>query len=264
MKIRNILIGGVFACSSLIGGAAFAQDSGDAAKWSITLTPRYQKLFFLIDTEADGLETMDTFGGSVAVRDPSGRFGFMATHLRGKANGVYTYDDNTFQGDYAYRAKRREYALQFDYTPNEANVSFIAGYHRFTASSRENLLTALPGNSEANDYHNSINAAEIGLRLSSRLGANSRQSVSAQFTGGIGRGRYRANEREVFSGTTTNTVTNEKGTGYIGDIALGYNIFVTDAISVGARGRGYVFYVDTPGSDPLFALTPELNFSIRF
>lgn len=252
------------AAASVWAGSASAQENEESSKWSVTLTPRYQQAFFLPAPEADGLESIPTYGASVELRTPDTRWGVLGTYLRGKGNGVYTYDDALFQGDYRYRARRQEFSVHAAYTPGETNITLLAGYHRFTAKSRETLITAAPGNSENNFYRHKIDAAEVGIRLASRLGQNSRQSISAQFLVGVGRGRYKADENEVFGGTSTVSTTNEKGTGYIGDIALGYNLFLTDFLSVGARGRGYVFYIDANGADPIFAVAPELNFSIRF
>jgi hypothetical protein len=69
---------------------------------------------------------MPSFGGTVTVRDQSGRSGFTGTYMRGKADGVYTYDDGFFEGDYDYDAKREELAAQVEFTPSETGVTFIA------------------------------------------------------------------------------------------------------------------------------------------
>jgi hypothetical protein len=246
---------------------ALAQSADDyeaSGRWSFTVTPRYQKLFFLPSIDADGLESMDTWGASVAARAPDGRFGLMATYLRSRGSGVYTYDDDFFSGDYDYRARRNELAITGEYTPSEANVTLLAGYHRFSAGNDERLLTVAPGDSEVGSYRVSIDAAEIGVRFNSALGANSRHSLSAQFSLGIGPGRYRSAVTETFGGATTVTNIDDKGTGYMGDIALGYNVFLTNHIALGTRVRGYVYYVDAQGSDPIFAVAPELNLSFRF
>jgi hypothetical protein len=47
-------------------------------------------------------------------------------------------------------------------------------------------------------------------------------------------------------------------------VAIGYNYFLTPNLTVGGRGRGYIFYVQTKGSYPIFAVAPELNVSLRF
>ena len=142
------------------------------------------------------------------------------------------------------KARRDELAITGEFTPSEANVTLMAGYHRFTARNDETLLNPAPGDSEVGAYRFSIDAAEIGLRLNSRLGANSRHSISAQFALGVGPGRARVNVREVFGGVETLTVESDSGTGYMGDIALGYNVFITDNVAIGTRIRGYVFYID--------------------
>lgn len=251
----------IFACAILATSVpAVAEDDGQS--WSVTLTPRYQQLLFLPTTDADGLESMPTFGGTVTVREPSSRFGVTATYMTGSAKGVYTYDDGFFTGDYDYRAKRRELALQLEYTPAQTGVTFIGGYHRFSATNDEVLLNQPAGRSEVGSYRVSVDAAEFGIRIASRLGANSRHSVSAQFMGGVGDGHYKANVVETFGGVPTITTIDQKGTGYLGDVALGYNYFVTDNISFGARARGYVFGVSD--GNTTFAVAPELNASIRF
>ena len=247
-----------------VGTQAMAQDD-ESSRWSVTVTPRYQQLFFSPSPENGELKSLPTYGGSVALRNPDGRFGVMATFMTGKKkNGFYNYDDDNFSGRYRFNAKRREYALTLEYTPSETGVSLLAGYHNFLARENEARVDAAPGDSEVNSYKYKISAAEAGFRLSSRLGANSRQSLSAQFLVGIGSGRYRVNEEEVLAGQTSTNVGNRKGTGYLGDIAIGYNIFVTDNISLGARARGYVFFVDAKDADPIFAAAPEANISIRF
>ena len=266
-KLVAFMLCGVAAVST----PAMAQDEAadDAAvsnRWSVTVTPRYQKLFFLPGLESDGLESMDSFGASIGVRSPDARFGVMATYMRGTGSGTYTYDDGDFTGDYDYRARREEFALTGEFTPSEANVTLLGGYHRFEASNEETLLNPFPGDSEVGSYNFSIDAAEIGLRLNSRLGANSRHSISAQFLVGVGPGNARVNIAEVSGGDTTVTAERDSGTGYVGDIALGYNVFLTDNIAIGTRIRGYVWYVDADIEevDPIFAFAPELNFSIRF
>jgi hypothetical protein len=267
-KLLALMLCGIAATST----PAWAQteelvDEGDdSGRWSVTVTPRYQKLFFLPGLESDGLESMDSWGASVAVRSPDSRFGVMATYMRGRGSGTYTYDDGFFSGDYAYRARRDELAITGEFTPSEANVTLMAGYHRFTARNDETLLNPAPGDSEVGAYRFSIDAAEIGLRLNSRLGANSRHSISAQFALGVGPGRARVNVREVFGGVETLTVESDSGTGYMGDIALGYNVFITDNVAIGTRIRGYVFYIDADIDevDPIFAFAPELNLTFRF
>lgn len=254
---------------AMLAGAtpAFAQAEAETAgsdRWTVTVTPRYQKLFFLPDFEADGLESMDTWGGSVAARSPDGRFGVMATYMRGRGSGVYTYDDGIFSGDYNYRARRNEFAVMGEFTPSEANVTLLAGYHRLSAGNDETLRDPGPGRGEVGSLRFSVDAAEIGVRFNSRLGANSRHSLSAQFSLGVGPGRVRSTVTETFGGTTTVTNLRESGTGYVGDIALGYNVFLTNHIAVGTRVRGYVYYVDVEGSDPIFAVAPELNLTFRF
>lgn len=262
----------VFVAALLVGALAFSTpalaqpDAEDtvAQRWSFTITPRYQKLFFLPDIEADGLESMDTWGISGAARSPDGRFGVMATYMRGRGSGVYTYDDGIFEGDYNYRARRDEIAITGEYTPSEANVTLMVGYHRLSAGNNEELIDPSPGRGEVGRLRFSVDAVEVGVRFNSRLGANSRHSLSAQFAIGIGPGRVRSTVTEIFGGTPTTTTIRENGTGYVGDIALGYNVFLTDQIAVGTRVRGYVYYVDTDNSDPIFAVAPELNLTFRF
>lgn len=257
-----------FAALAAAAPALAQSDRADQApsgeRWGITVTPRYQQLFFLPNIDADGAESMSTYGLSVAARSPDARFGVMATYMRGRASGTYTYDDDFFTGDYDYRASRREIALTGEYTPRESNVTLMFGYHNFRARNRETLINPGPGNSETGDYRFTVNAAEFGLRFNSRLGVDSPHSLSAQFAFGIGPGRARVNVTEVFGGVTTVTNTNESGTGYVGDIALGYNVFLSDRVAIGARLRGYVWYVDAANADPIFAAAPEINLTFRF
>lgn len=231
--------------------------------WSVTVTPRVQNVFFLPDADADGLETLVSAGASVSLRNPDGRFGVTATYLYGKGKGIYVFDDSARRARYAYRGNRRELALLAEYTPSETNVTIIGGYHRFSAKARETLVQG-GADFEDNAYNFSIDAAEIGLRLASRLGAQSRHAVSAQFSFGLGVGHYKEDENATLAGVTRTSRRDKNGIGYIGDIALGYNYFLNDRLTIGTRGRGYVFYVQTKGAYPIFAIAPELNMSMRF
>lgn len=264
--MRRLTIAAVLALASA-AAPLFAQEgdaNGDAARrWSLTVTPRVQQLFFLPDADADGLETLTSVGASVSLRRPDGRVGITATVLGGKGSGTYDFTTGPRKGQFGYRGSRREAALLGEYTAAESNVTLLGGYHGFGAKAREQLLNG-GTDSEANRYRFSIDAAEIGLRLSSRLSAESRHAVSAQFSMGLGHGRFTENEASNIGGVVRTSIRDKTGIGYIGDIALGYNYFLTDKISVGGRGRGYVFYVDTKGSYPIFAVTPEFNVSFRF
>ncbi len=233
------------------------------SKWRVTVTPRLQYLLFLPDADADGLEGLVSAGASVALRSPDGRLGITATYLFGRGSGTYGFHTGPRSGSFAYRGNRREFALLGELNPEETNVTLIGGYHRFTARARESLLNG-GADHETNDFHFAIDAAELGLRLASRLTAQSRHAVSAQFSAGVGLGHFRANEDSLIGGVARTRLRDENAIGYLGDIALGYNYFLTDRLTVGARGRGYLFYVEATGSYPIFAVTPELNFSFRF
>lgn len=251
--------------AAILAGAlatpAYAQETGadDAPGWSVTITPRYQKLFF--DPGGDDLENMDNLGGSITLRNPDQRFGLTAMYFGGTGKGNYDFSPTL---NYRYKLKRREFAFTGEITPRETGVTFLGGLRHFNVRQNEFLTNPGPGNSEVNNYRFKLTVAEFGVRLASRLGANSRHSISAQFSGGIGGGRARVNENEVFGGFVNSNVSNDKGTAYYGEAALGYNVFLTDNISLGARARGYVFDIDATGGDTVFALAPELNFSVRF
>lgn len=271
-RILNAARCAAVAVALCASGMAVAQDEPDAAaaaeRWSVTITPRYQHVIFKLE-DAEGIQNMSTYGGTVSVREPSQRFGFSATYLTGtKKNARYTLDDEEFGGTgdslYDYDIKRRELQLHFEYTPRDTGVTLLAGYHRLSVSSDETLANPDPGESEANSFRNRINAAEVGLRLASRLSANSAHSVSAQLLLGVGNGRYRSNESFTSGGVTDATVRTEKGTGYLGDIAFGYNVFLTRFLSVGVRARAYAFYIDADDADPILAAIPEANISLRF
>jgi hypothetical protein len=233
------------------------------ARWRITVTPRLQYLLFLPNANADALEGLVSAGASIAARSPDGRLGITATYLYGRGSGTYNFHDGARSGTFDYAGNRREMALLGELNPAETNVTLIAGYHRFSARAREALLNG-GADHEVNDYHFSIDAAEFGLRLASRLTAQSRHAVSAQFSAGIGSGHFRANEDRLLAGVPRIRHRDESGFGYIGDIALGYNYFLTDRLTIGTRGRGYLFYVQAQGAYPIFAVTPEINFSFRF
>jgi len=252
-----------------------AQDNSDAAEesdgWSVTVTPRLQQLYFKPSFETDDLEGMTSYGGSVALRSPDSRFGIMATFMTGEADGDYAIDDSDpisgpSELTYAYDASREEYQLTGEFTPRNTNFTLLVGYHRFTAGLVENLANPQPGDAEANAVDLSIDAFELGMRLSSALGEGSRHSVSAQFLFGVGSGKYEAVFQERRGGVTETRTFDEDATGLLADVAIGYNFFITDNFAIGARGRGYVFYVDadTDDNDPIVALAPEVNFSFRF
>jgi hypothetical protein len=195
----------------------------------------------------------------------------MGTFMTGDTDGVYSIDNSgPFGGigtsNYGYDATREEYQLTGEFTPRNTNFTLLAGYHRFTAGANETLQNPAPGNTENNVVNLSIDAFELGMRLTSALGEGSRHSVSAQFLFGVGSGKYEATFQERFGGVTTTTTFDEDATGYLADVAIGYNFFITDSIAIGARARGYMFYVDadTDENDPIFALAPELNLSFRF
>ena len=255
--------------------AAAAQDvepQQDAEPgWSVTVTPRYQHLLFKPSFEADGLETLPSYGASIAVRSPDARFGIMATYMTGDGNGDYLVEDQDNLGQplafqYEFDASREEIQITGEYSPRNTNFTLLGGYHRFSAGNREERINAPVGEAETGIYDLSIDAFELGMRLSSALGEGSRHSVSAQFLFGVGSGRYDRAVSETFGGTTTTDVIDETGTGYLADVALGYNFFITDNIALGARARAYVYYVDidVDDVDPIFAIAPEVNLSFRF
>lgn len=243
---------------------AFAEEAPEKQRdWSITISPRVQQLLFLPDADADGLESLTSIGASVAVRNQDGRYGLVLTALGGKGSGTYSFHTGTRTGQFAYRGLRREFSALGEYSPSETNVTIIAGYHSFAAKADESLINSVT-DSETNSYRFSIDAAEVGLRLSSRLSAQSRHAVSAQFSAGIGQGHFKENENSSVGGTARSSVRNKSGFGYVGDAAFGYNYFLTKNLTIGGRGRAYLFYVQTKGSYPIFAVTPELNMSFRF
>jgi hypothetical protein len=269
-KILFALVLGTLATPALaqdeVGDEAAKDDSV-----SITVTPRLQQLYFKPSFETDDLEGMTSYGLSVALRSADSRFGVMATFMTGEAEGQYTVDDSdpVFGPsllNYDYDATREEYQLTGEFTPRNTNFTLLAGYHRFSAGNVESLGNPLPGNTENNVVDLTIDAFELGMRLSSALGEGSRHSVSAQFLFGVGSGKYEATFQERFSGVTTTRTFDEDATGYLADVAIGYNFFITDNIAIGARGRGYIFYVDADveDNDPIIALAPEVNLSFRF
>ncbi|WP_380874199.1 hypothetical protein ACFB49_46390 [Sphingomonas sp. DBB INV C78] len=263
MQVK-ILTAALAAMGSLCAFSSAAQAQDEAAeKWSVTITPRYQQLFFdASGGEGDAITSMPTYGGSVAVRTPDTRWGVMATYLTGDKKGDYEYDNGP--SVYKFDAEREEYSLTGEYTPSETGITLLFGYRHFKAGADEVLTNPLPGNSETNSNTYKIDAAEIGFRLSSRLGVESSQSLSAQFTVGIGGGKLNRSEVEVFGTGTNSDIRKDSGTGYTGEMAIGYNIFLTNNLSLGARARAYIFYVDVSDADPIFALAPEANLSFRF
>ena len=172
MRIAMIGCGMVSALMAAV--PVQAQDAEDkSARWSVTVTPRVQQLFFLPDADADGLETLTSAGASVTARSPDGRFGISATALGGKGSGIYSFTTGPRKGQFSYKGNRREAALTGEYTPRETNVTLFGGYHSFGAKADEALING-GADSEVNAYRFSIDAAEFGLRLSSRLSAESR------------------------------------------------------------------------------------------
>ncbi len=252
---------------------AFAQDEAAATEegggWSVTVTPRFQQLYYK-PAESDDFEALPSYGGSIAVRTPGGQFGVMATYMKGSTDGRYVINDAYSLGGvptdapYDYAASREEIQLTGEYSPRSGNVTLLLGYHRIKASNDETLVAgAVPGATEFNRLRFKLDAVEVGMRLSAALGTNSRHSVSTQFTLGVGDGRIRGFESGNF-GSAYNDPINDSGTGFVADFAIGYNYFITDNIAIGARGRAYVFYVDVDDADPIYAVAPELNLTVRF
>ena len=267
MVLSTICITTVTPALAQSEDAAPPMEQADQAKWSVTITPRLQKVFFQPGGSSD-IKSMGTLGASVTVRNPDNRFGITGTIMSGNGKGNYDFNGGSTAvggapNNYAYELKRREFALQLEYTPRETGVTFIGGYHRFDIKNPESLTNARPGNSEVNFLRNKISAAEIGLRLASRLGAESKHAVSAQLMLGVGKGRFTLDQREVFRPFTNTNSINAKKTGYLADFALGYNYFLSRRISLGTRARAYVIYVSHPDSDPVFAVVPEFNISFR-
>jgi hypothetical protein len=231
--------------------------------WSVTVTPRLQYLLFLPDAEADGLETLTSGGLTVTIRNPDKRFAVSATGLYGKGSGTFDFHNETRRGAFDYSGDRREISLLAEFTSPETGVTVLGGYHHFGAKADETLING-GADFEVNSYRFAIDAAEIGLRIGSRIGAGSRHAVTAQASMGVGVGHYKANEDRSIGGMRRTVVRDDTGIGYIGDVAFGYNYFINNRMTIGGRARGYVFYVQSKGSYPIFAVTPELNASYRF
>jgi hypothetical protein len=128
----------------LFAPAVQAQDES-GQKWSVTITPRYQQLFFdASGGEGDAITSMPTFGGSVAVRTPDTRWGLMATYLKGDKKGDYEFDGGP--SVYSFDAEREEYGLTGEYTPSETGITLLFGYRHFKAGATEVLTNPLPFN----------------------------------------------------------------------------------------------------------------------
>jgi hypothetical protein len=246
-------------------------ESESSDSWSVTVTPRFQQLYFKPAFETSDLEDLTSYGLSVTLRSPDSRFGIMGTIMTGEATGTYSINDGDAISspgslNYAFDASREEYQLTGEYTPTNTNFTLLGGYHRFTAGYKESRQNAAPGDAENNVVDLSIDALELGVRLSSALGEGSRHSVSAQFVFGLGRGNYSGVFEERVGSVSSQRGFDEQGLGLLADVALGYNFFITDHIAIGARARGYVFYVDADLDevDPIFAVAPEVNVSFRF
>lgn len=193
------------ALLAALGCAApsFAKDAVPEGKpgWSVTVTPRLQYLLFLPNRNADALEGLTSGGATVSIRHPDGRFALSATGLFGKGSGTYNFHDDVRRGEFSYAGNRKEIALLAEFTSPETNVTLFGGYHHFSADADEHLING-GIDSEVNSYRFSIDAAEIGLRLASRIGAGSRHAVSAQASFGVGPGRYKSNENRTLGGIT--------------------------------------------------------------
>ena len=79
MRKFSILAAGGLALAAATPVAA--QDAQNS-RWNFTITPRYQQLFFLPNYDAESLESLSSYGLSLAARSPDGRFGVMATVMR--------------------------------------------------------------------------------------------------------------------------------------------------------------------------------------
>jgi hypothetical protein len=242
---------------------AHAPQEESSDRWSFAITPRLQALYFIPHLgELGNTNVMPSVGLSVVLQKPTSPFSFNATYFFGEANTTYIDHQITFS-KLNYTATRSDAAGYIEYTPNESNITFLAGlryvYMPFHERGQAPVVFA-------SNYDVNIGTTEVGFRIGGRMSAGSPHAFTAQMTAGVGYGAY----NEHTTGLAPLSINNWATTG---EIAFGYTYLMTDQLSLGVRARGFLYRIqgDQNGRPPNqfgehsgAAFGPEFNLTYRF
>lgn len=218
---------------SLIGAGlattnAYAQES-DEDRWHVSLTPRFQILNYTphVSGGLSEMSSMPTYGGTFAVTFPDERFTVTANYFYGEDEHNYINRQNigpatTLQ----YEVTRSDAYGYLEYTPTDSNVTLMVGARVFDMDFHEENS----GVTFISDYNISAWTVEVGGRISGQIWPDSRHSLYAQATGGVGVASYDETTTSVTPISEDYTVTTIEG-------AVGYNYRATDNLYLGARAR---------------------------
>lgn len=231
--------------------------------WRLAVTPRFQALYFIPHLGQFGYtDVMPSFGVSLALQKPTSPLSFSATYFFGQANTTYFDRQITFT-QMNYSATRSDLVGYLEYSPNESNVTFLAGARYVFMPFRERAVLPVAFGS---NYDVTMVTTEIGIRLAGRISPGSNHAFSAQLTAGVGMGSY----DERTTGLAPLSINNLATTA---EFAFGYTYLWTDHLSMGARVRGFLYGIrgDQPGRPPNQfgehaggAFGPEVNLTYRF
>ena len=232
--------------------------------WGIVITPRLQALYFIPHLgELGNTNIMPSVGLSVVLQKPTSPFSFSATYFYGEANTTYVDRQITFS-KLNYTAVRSDAVGYIEYTPDESNITFLAGLRYVYMPFHERGQTPVVF---ASNYDVMIGTTELGFRIGGRMEfPGSPHAFSAQMTAGIGYGIY----NEHTTGLAPLSLNNWATTG---EIAFGYTYLMTDQLSLGVRARGFLYRIQGDqngrpsnqfGEHSGAAFGPELNLTYRF
>lgn len=276
VRLATAVLGGVIMCTLGSGRAPaddLARDASDRVqvqapdesldRWRFAVTPRLQALYFVPHLGEFGYTSvMPSAGLSVVLQKPTSPLSFSATYFFGEADVTYVDRQITFSR-LNYTAIRSDAAGYIEYTPDESNITFLAGLRYVYMPFRERAQAPVVFTS---NYDVSIATAEVGFRIAGRMSAGSPHAFSAQITAGLGYGAY----SERTTGLAPLDINNLALTG---EIAFGYTYLMTDHLSFGARVRGFLYEIqgNQPGRPANQfgehaggAFGPEVNFTYRF
>jgi hypothetical protein len=239
-----------------------APPEGTSDSWRFAMTPRLQALYFVPHVgEFGNTSVMPSGGLSVVLQKPTSQFSFSATYFFGEAETTYVDRQITFSR-LNYTAIRSDAVGYVEYTPNESNVTFLAGLRYVFMPFHERGQAPVVF---ASDYDVTMATTELGFRIAGRASPGSPHAFSAQITGGLGYGAY----DEHTTGLAPLSIDNLAMTG---ELAFGYTYLMTDQLSLGARIRGFLYsIIDQAGRPPNQfgersggAFGPEFNLTYRF
>jgi len=171
------------------------EDASDT--WRFAITPRLQALYFIPHLGEFGYTSvMPSVGLSIVLQNPTSPLSFSATYFFGEANTTYVDRQITFSR-LNYTASRSDATGYVEYTPNESNVTLLAGlrYVYMTFHERGQVPVVF-----ASDYDVMMATTEIGFRIAGRMSSGSPHAFSAQMTDDRPDFTWRASTRLLLRG----------------------------------------------------------------